>query len=507
MKDHTFNKSRIMHQEDILSTAGNNAHFLDDWPEPPKHNYPGDNDPTLLNEVKKWRLQILLAVNPWGIPSLAFGEAYRKMFGKQLDVREMGYEHLSEMVSKMPDIFAVQEPEESTALLFPDYTRDRILHDARLGFDFARPNFDSELSASRSSICTSFSSDSLATIASATRPTYGTTATKSYDELVRLAWMDRDEDFPSDVVLAGEPYDELLIISSANLPGARGLYQAKLLSAATPDSFFVQLKTSEQVARKIQELPAEIAKYFEVSKYSIDAYSVPREFMYPGFPCLVFVGKGGRTSWERCVIAALSKSSSKVLVETVDFGGWYAVDPIYLYLIPRKFLDVPRQTFQISLAGLKPPVTSSAVRDSWPAKVGPRMRCFSYHNYWLDLLLIDSKPKNYSLNYNSSSADKESLLPSAKDDRQSKAIDADVAARKAEKMRHRFRAQPRFDALVVDRNDEDIDIFLDEILILETYAIADESRKDELQVIKNNLKEVLKKIPRPNNPFYEDTRK
>lgn len=638
----------------------------DDWPAPKPiydstcgdHAIGGSPE---SKEITRWRLQILLASHPMGIPSLAFAGAYRQKFQRPLDARELGFELISEMFTQMQDVFAIQQPDELTKALFPDYPGDTVLHDARLGLEFSsrlnstnghlhhHHHHDTNttsvdpLSQSCNSLCNSASYDSLsAAIAgigisrsssthqfgggqqatantnnlvaypssSSFSPTEshhnstssinnntanlshlqqlirskaaarrgasvsanaGATSTqanetgtgsingeasarRNYEQLIHRAWINRDEEFPDDVVLAGETYDELLIISSASIPGTRGLYQGTLSSVASPDSVFIQLKiNNEQVRQKIQALPQDVASYFEQTKLPREAYRVPMEFMFTGFPCLVCIVSQGRNLWERCLIAARSKTSGKVLVESVDFGGWYAVDQAHLYLMPRKFLDVPRHTFEISLAGLKPTVkiedansNANANQDNnndnnnnsnskgatsryeWSNNLGSRMRCFSYQDYWLDILLMDRKPKTRSSVYQCSGSTSEQSSPlgqtnlsiggqpevtepSQNDNGTTDATrsnmpgaDAVDARKKADKMRCSFKGSPKFDAIIVDRNDQDIDIYLDEILVLETYAQFDENRQSEMESTKLNLKEALANLPRPQNPFYTE---
>jgi hypothetical protein len=449
--------------------------FLDDWPAPPRCVEESD-DPTSM-EVRKWRLQILLAVNPFGIPSLQFGEAYERMFGKRFDIRDFGFDSLSDMINKMQDVFVVQEPDEDTAVLFPDYPNDKILHDARLGHNFAKPNID----------------DTDSSIKPTSR--FQASGTKSdFDDLIIRAWIDRDEEFPPDVVLAGESYEQLLKVASASVPGTMGIYQATMLSAARPDWIFIQLKTNEEDLSRIRGLSNEIKEYFKNSKHSIDAYNVPKEFLLPGFPCLVYSSE--QQSWERCVVVGRSTRNNKVLVESIDFGGAYSVDLIFLYLIPRKFLDIPRQALQVSLMGLKP----TEEDGKWTQKVGSRLRCFSFAQYYLDVLLIEPKIQQYDASLDPAShpppATEQSL--SSSDEKPSSEKDDN---REKVALKRRYKSKIAYDALIVDRNDKEMDIYLDEILVLETYAVQDESRTEEIARIKESMKAALKGIPRPKNPF------
>uniref|UniRef100_A0A6G1SLZ2 Tudor domain-containing protein 5 n=1 Tax=Aceria tosichella TaxID=561515 RepID=A0A6G1SLZ2_9ACAR len=446
--------------------------FLDDWPAPPRCIDESDGSSSL--EVKKWRLQILLAVNPYGIPSLKFGEAYERMFGRKFDLHDFGFDNLSDMINKMQDIFVVQEPDETTAILFPDYPSDKILHDARLGHNFARPNIDGTDSLLRPSTRVQAS------------------GTKSdFDDLIIRAWIDRDEEFPADVVLAGESYEQLLKLSSAKIPGTIGLYQATVISAASPESIFIQLKTNDEDQARIRGLSNEIKEYFKNSKHSIDAYNVPKEFLLPGFPCLVYSSK--EKNWERCIVVGQSHGDNKVLVESIDFGGAYSVHKIFLYLIPRQFLDIPRQTLHVSVMGMKPIEPDGR----WTQKVGSRLRCFSFAQYYLDVLLTEPKMQEYDVSPPPETDSSTSSRPPPS----SETGAADIVAKVAPKTKRRFKSKMTYEALIVDRNDKDMDIYLDEILVLETYALRDESRAEEIGKIKEHLHEAFKGIPRPKNPF------
>ena len=455
--------------------------FLDHWRRPPRcvADQPNELDANSVKEVKKWRLQILLAINPYGIPSLAFAEAYQRMYNTKLDVQELGFEHLSEMVSKMSHVFAVQEPDETTRILFPQYADDKILHDARLGHNFSRPNLD----------CVGYEN----------LGHKNWSLNDSVNDLIHRAWLNRDEDFPSDVVLAGETYDMMLPMTLANIPGTRGVYQGVIVGAASPSTFYIRLKTNN--SDDYRGLPLEIEAYFENKKDSIEAYTVPKEFLYPGFPVLSYGGKD--KLWERAIVVGGSSDGKKILIESVDFGGVYAANPRGLYLMPRKFFDIPRQSYNVSLAGLKP-VDAAEVR---PEKVGSRIRCFSFDNYWLELILLEL-PKN----------DDESKSPSpifglAETSNGSSIISGDSGLSKESPMDPPEKPKtgsstksrlvlrpPTFETIIVDRHDEDIDIFVDEILALETYAVFDENRLAQIQELKKELKKALVSIPRPECP-------
>ena len=447
------------------------ALFLDDWPAPAKC-VEEELDSVTMKQVRKWRLQTLLAVSPFGVPSLALASAYEKMFGRKFDLRDFDCDNLDDLINQMSDILVVEQPSSTTAILFPDYPHDTVLHDIRLGHDFSCPNFDDDAI----SVSTSMSN-------------------KDCNDLIYQAWMDRDEEFPPDAVLIGEPYEQLLKISMANIPGSRGLYRAYLVSAASPDTLCIRLKASEENVGRIRGLSNEIDTYFKSSKYPIDAYNVPKEFIEPNFPCLLY---SKERAWERCVVVS-SASGGKILVECVDFCGVYAVNPIFLYLIPRKFLEIPRQTLTISLVGLKPAGGAS----EWQKQVGARMRCFSIEDYWLDVLLIEPKEAK-KLTFqrrevaSNGSPQNRSCVSVTGSNGQSSSPTQDSSKKK------RISTQRvSYDAIIVDRNDEEFDVYMDELLVMETYAEPNISRIKEIRKLKVQLKEALKTIPRPENPLKD----
>ena len=412
-------------------------------------------------EVEKWRLQMLLAVHPWGIPSLAYADAFKTMFGRELRVAELGFDTLAEMVHKLKDIFAVQEPDKMTALLFPEYSRDHILHDARLGHQFPKLNFDG-------SECPDDNTD--------------------FNDLIHQAWINRDDDFPPDVVLDAEPYQQMILMTAANISGTRGLHQGTMVGAASPDSFYIRPMTHD--LERVKKLLGEIALYFKQTSHSIDSYNVPKEFIYPGFPCLSYVAKD--KAWERVLIIGPAPRGNKVLVESVDFGGVYAVNQIFLYLIPRKFFDFPRQTIHVSLFGVMQP---DQVGGDWPRKVGSRMRCFSFEGYYLDFLLLEP------------SSNKTELLGLKQSSPRDANAQTEILSGQSPPQRKK-RIDPKrwaeFEVIVVDRNDDELDIYLDEVLRMETYVKIDDRHVERMTTIKQQLAEAFKSIPRPHNPFEKE---
>lgn len=446
--------------------------FIDDsWPEPPKGSSQESLfEPGTLYEIKKARLQALLASHPWGIPSLALSNAYKKMFGHELDLEELGFDNLSDMIFQLNDTFAVQEADETTALMFPDYPNDRILHDARQVCDF----------------------DSITNCVE-------DIDYKSADPftLISYAWINRDDEFPPDVVMPGEQYSEMILpMTTKSVAGTRGLYQAVMVGAANPDYFHVNIKTL--AFERVTNLSVDVQNYFkDLGRKTIAMYSVPNEFIYPGFPVLVYLKK--EKCWERGSIMAKSKGGNKVLVEAVDYGGFHSVSPSNLYLMPKVFFEMPKQNVPLSMIGLKP----SDATNKWPAEVGERMRCFSDHKYWLDVLLLEPKKveKDQALEENStasvSSGSESNGMKSSSSDF---ALGTESANIRSSKYKRR-RDDVQFEAIVYDRNDSFLDVALDDILIMENYAIPDNNRAEEVATLHQKFKEALAEVPRPTNPL------
>lgn len=425
--------------------------FLDDWPQQPKSAKESYFEAPGLTTVKRWRLQTLLAVNPWGIPSVAFATAYKDMFSKELDFEDFGFKNLSDMVSNLPEIFTVQEPDDLTTLMFPDYPQDKILHDARFEYDFLN------------------------------------TDNKAFDPdiLVATAWLNRDCDFPCDVVLPGEEYNELILpLTAANIPGTRGVHQVVMVGAANPNHFHVNIKSD--CLDRLAALSLDVKDYFEDCGKSLEMYQVPDEFLYPGFACLVYLPK--QKVWERCSIVGRGSKVNKVLAESVDYGGVLSINRAYLYLMPKKFFELPKQAVAVSLIGMDP------VKDSkWPSSAGVRMRCFSSKEYWLDAVLVEPKNSSKELMREEIICDDKSVTSSENSDEKPKG-QSSTAYRKR-------RRQLQFEVLICDRNDDEIDIYLDDILLMEQHATLDNSRANEITDLKDKLSDALRNIPRPINPF------
>lgn len=414
--------------------------FLDDW-QPLPHSEMASG----VKETKRWRLQTLLSSNPWGIPVMAFEESYENMFsGQPFKTEDYGYENISAMVYDLPDLFAVQEPDELTALLFPKYPNDKILHDARLGHEFNQQLEDQD----------SNSNDQL---------------------LISHAWLDRDTDFPPDVVLAGEQYNELILpMTSANIPGTYGIHRAIIAGVANPNSFYINIESID--TNRFDELTSEIYQFFMENRNNISSYEVPEQFIYAGFPCLVF-SKQSRC-WERCLILSYSHRTNQVLVEYVDFGGAATVDRIYLYLMPRRFLDLPKQAIHCSLIGVRPKTEHN---DKWSRNVSCRMRSFSHQRYWLDVLLVEPKI----------TTDANSVIT---DRGKSKGV---------KRERQVIQKKPDYEAIICDRHDSygSMDMLLNDILVAETYGSLDTDRAAEYKSLKASFKGALANIARPINPF------
>lgn len=130
-----------MRQDLVAKMAALRPTIFDEWPKQTdcaKDTEEVDDETYVgVTELRKLRLQMVLTTSPMGIPSLAFCDTYKRIFGRQLDIKKLGFEHLAEMIASLPDVFTVQEPDSGTAVLFKDYPKDKILHDARLGLNLA----------------------------------------------------------------------------------------------------------------------------------------------------------------------------------------------------------------------------------------------------------------------------------------------------------------------------------------------------------------------------------
>lgn len=441
--------------------------FLDDWPQPPKcaNEAADEQGGSALAEIQKWRIQTLLAVNTWGIPSLAFSKAYEKMFGKELNPQDLGFATIADMICSMPDIFTIQEPDDVTAVMFPDYPQDKILHDARLGHDFSDSTEDAN-----------------AALAIVHKDGLLDYKTVDPDTLIAYAWLNRDEDFPKDAVLPGEQYPELILpMTFANLPGTRGVHQALIVGAANPGRIFINIKS--EALSKINVLSAQITQFFkECGAYG--KYSVPEEFLYPGFPCLVYIPKD--KCWERCVILNRLRKTKKVRVETVDYGTYHTVHITNLYLVPRQFFDIPRQGLTVSLIGIKPPKGSTR----WSSRSGSRIRCFSDASYWLDFLLVE--PKREIENENNDSL--ESRTGGSGLGEQKATTSPCKSYLKKNNLKDK---KSDYEVFACDRHDGELDIHLDYIMTMENLASIDENRSQEIMSLREKFVEALKTIPRP----------
>lgn len=426
--------------------------FLDDWP---LVKIPKDSQ-IITSDIKKWRFQQILANYPWGIPSLMFIETYKSIFGRDLDPEEMGFRDLPSMVTSMKDIFTVQQPDEVTAVIFPDQPYDIVLHDARL-----MHNFESTGDYSR--------------IVDSSRV--------DYESLIAEAAINRDQEFPPDVVLAGETYREFVLPQTlSSIPNTRGVHQAVIIGAANPNMFFVHINT--EYRKQINSLSFELAKYFESIKNPRDTHIVPDEFLYPGFPCAVYFRKSD--SWERCIISEKPLRGNKYLVESADFGIITPVNRMDIFLLPRVFFEIPKQAIQVSLLGVTP-----AADNRYSAGAGARLRCFSNLDYIVDCLIVEPR--------------KTSTQETSGDETPSAGGPLSSKARKfaADRGTKRFKTKAQFEAIVCDRNDPVLDIYLDEVLNMETYTSYNPDLVETLECLREQFKQVLAAIPRPVNPLKE----
>lgn len=421
---------------------------LDDWPMVQK----SQSNQAVSLEMKRWRFQQILGSNPWGIPSLAFIATYNKVYGKPIDFEEMGFRDFPSLVASMPDIFLVQQPDEITALIFPKNPYDIVLHDARYGH-----NFDEQTDLKSTSVPKPNEVD--------------------YEMLITLAILNRDQDLPSDVVLPNEQYRELILPQTlANIAGTRGVHQAVMVGASNPSHLFINVKN--EYTERLCELPALMKDYYDSIPDLFDSHIVPDEFLYPGFPCAVY--RPQNDIWERCSIITKSPKVGKVLVDTVDYGGIITVDRMCLYLLPRKFLELPKQAVCVSLLGVKPSDGKKYSKGS-----SKRLRCFSVTNYLLDCLIVE--PTKFSVK----------LDPYVELDQEDGYTSSDTEKSKKRKPRQ----HASFDVILCDRNDDDLNLFIDQVLCLETYTAYDNTHRDEIEELRSQFKQALTNIPRPVNPL------
>lgn len=240
-----------------------------------------------------------------------------------------------------------------------------------------------------------------------------------------------------------------------------------------------------------------------------------------------------------------STRTNRVLVEYVDYGGTINVNKIYLYLMPRRFLDLPKQAILCSLMGLRP-VKSG---DKWSPSISCRMRFFSQPRYWLDVMLVEPKIGITNGNgldggvsavaasgdksaattiaaYNLATANDSACSTASAETSESSptAVSAPtsdiqtsgqhyggLSARSTQdedKCKRKKRVLQRkldYEAVICDRQDDHgcLDIFLDEILVMEEFASFDTSRSEEFNSLKKSFREALSVLPRPENPFLK----
>lgn len=462
--------------------------FGDQWPHMPRCPGEPEFETPGLTEVKKWRLQTLLALARWGIPSLAFADAYEKTFDRHLDLKDMGFSSLSDMISNLPDVFAVQEPDELTALIFPCHPDDRILHDARLRSSFQK-TYQERVGSAYLSVVPSPEDDASLALSGLPSPTLGfANNSTDIEDLILRAYYNRDYEFPRDVVLPGEQYSDFILPKMvAAVPNTRGVYQAVIVGAANPNGFYINVRNDS--LDRIDSLAKDVQAYFAECGDPVEMYSIPEEFIYSGFPCLVY--KQLEQVWERGMIVGPGKKPNKVFVETVDYGGIVSVDKIFIYLMPRKFLDIPKQALYVSTMGIRPIDEES---NDWSIDSGARVRSFSHSDYWLDLLLVDPMLEERESNASSESDPSEISLVSSQHS-------SDYIRGKYLRRGRKWHKDPQFEALVVDRHDDELSLFLDVVLTMELYALYDDSRIDEIEALREQFNHVLETLPRPSNPM------
>lgn len=425
--------------------APNSVLFLDDLPPAPKN----EDSKVTTNEIKKWRFQQILASHPWGIPSLAFISDYKKFFERDLnlDMKDMGYHDFHEMITSLNDIFTIQKPDDITCLIFPKYAEDFILHDARLKHNFDTMSDNTELKLDNQNKL-------------------------DYDWLVGLANLNRDEPFPNDVALAGKEYEEFLLPQNlANIENTRGVYKVLLTSGTNPGHFFVNFHNDYD---RVQAMINDLANYYVNLPAVVDTHMVPDEFIYNGFPCVLYDPK--TKLWERCSI--MTKTKNKVIVDMVDLGGFKEALRTNLFLMPQKFLEIPKQAVCLSLAGILP-----LKDEKYTANARKRLLNFSASGYKLDCLLLDHTRIKETEQHN----------------RPANGSDCPENGDKKQETKRRLRKitkKVQFEAILCDRNDEYFDLFLDEILVMEIHCKSDDSRKSQIETLRSEFKKALQNIPR-----------
>lgn len=474
--------------------------FGDYWPKLPKRVTEPNFEGPGLTEIKKCRLQALLAVAEWGIPSLALTYIYEKIFDRQLDLKDLGYSSLNDMISSLSDVFAVQEPDELTAIMFPEHPDDRILHDARLRNSFQEVYYR-RMSSALATIVRLAVGKSLPNQSRLGVHRKKSRKSNDFEDLIMKAYYNRDHEFPRDVVLPGEEYSDFILPKMvAGVPNTRGVYQGILVGAANPNGFYINVKNDSLM--RIDNLNEDVEAYFSQCREPVEMYSIPKEFIYPGFPCLIY--KQHEQVWERGQIVGPGRKAHKVYVETVDFGGIVSVDKLFLYLMPRRFFNIPKQAVYVSLMGLKPNDPSG----TWNAKSGKRVRCFSLLDYWLDILLVDPVVQESDSKTLSDTSDSVVDCAWSSASSNGNTTDSSDCSSNGQYLRRgkKWYKEPQFEALVSDRHDDKLTLYIDQVLTMEHYATHESSRTHEIETLRVQFNQVLANLPRPKNPFTKATK-
>lgn len=424
-----------------MKYQSNEVRFLENWPFPPKGKLQQSDiqeqcgaSGGRLTTFKRGQIQMLLAINPYGIPSLKLCEEFKKVFKKPLDIEDLGYSNLADFIQQK-DIFTIQSPDEVTAVLFPNSKEDFVLHDARLNREFIETNQQ---------------------IAEPISHTYQNARAK----------MSRDCEFPPDVCLSGEAFKDFIFPAvEGRIPDSKGsIHKAMIVSVGDPNNIFMNVKGKELEA--LENLTQEVTEYFQNSSYTIEAYAIPQEFIYFGFPCLSY--NELNKTWERSMIVGLSKEY-KYKVESVDYGGRRNVPHHFLRLIPKKFVGISKQAVLVSMMGVVP----LNQKNKWNPSAGERIRSFSNYKYWLDCVFVENKNR---IDWNAVESESDEMM---------------------KKLRKRADRIPKYEVLMCDRNDEDLDIHLDKILVIETYAAQDEDKAGDINILRNSFMKQLANIDRP----------
>lgn len=241
----------------------------------------------------------------------------------------------------------------------------------------------------------------------------------------------RADKLPPDVCKPGDNYIpmSLELLDKVN-PGAN-IQEVIIVASSNPNHIFINMMQS---GKQLRALGKEMSEYFLTHDQS--SYIVPQDLLYEGFPCLFqsYDDRMKEKLWERSKIHKCD--SKKATIESVDYGGFKTVDISEIYLLPKKWTSLPAQAIHVSMVGVKP--KGGVVR--WSSDVNQRISDFSWYEYGLDCFFLNKKKNTQQVSY---------------------------------------------EALLCDRHDPEINLFLDQVLTLEGLADPDTSRSQEVEQWRN----------------------